>query len=213
LRRRIGAFKVIKVKEKGKLVVASLGNLAASGGYYIASAADVIIGNSGTLAGSIGVIGMFPSYEKFNQIFGIDYTQIKSGAYLDMFDTHRTPTLEELKMVEDLMSETYDQFIEAVAKGRGKKPEEIRKIAGGQVYSGKQALELGLIDKLGTYSDAIQEVIDRKHLKEYQFVRYTEAADPFMGPVRQGVKQVLGIPDTGLLPELKAKMNQMQMIY
>jgi protease-4 len=130
-----------------------------------------------------------------------------------MFDTHRTPTLEELKMVEDLMSETYDQFIEAVAKGRGKKPEEIRKIAGGQVYSGKQALELGLIDKLGTYSDAIQEVIDRKHLKEYQFVRYTEAADPFMGPVRQGVKQVLGIPDTGLLPELKAKMNQMQMIY
>ncbi len=205
--------KVMKVKEKGKLVVASLGNLAASGGYYIASAADVIIGNSGTLAGSIGVIGMFPSYEKFNQIFGIDYTQIKSGAYLDMFDTHRTPKPEELKMVEDLMSETYDQFIDAVAKGRGKKPEEIRKIAGGQVYSGKQAMELGLIDKLGTYSDAIQEVIDRKHLKEYQFVRYTEAADPFMGPVRQGVKQVLGIPDSGILPELKAKMNQMQMIY
>jgi hypothetical protein len=86
-------------------------------------------------------------------------------------------------------------------------------IAGGQVYSGKQAMELGLIDKLGTYSDAIQEVIDRKHLKEYQFVRYTEAADPFMGPVRQGVKQVLGIPDSGILPELKAKMNQMQMIY
>jgi protease-4 len=205
--------KVIKVKEKGKLVVASLGNLAASGGYYIASAADVIIGNSGTLAGSIGVIGMFPSYEKFNQIFGIDYTQIKSGTYLDMFDTHRTPTKEELKMVEDLMSETYEQFVEAVAKGRGKKVEEIKKLAGGQVYSGKQAMELGLIDKIGTYSDAIDEVVTRKHLKEYQFVRYTESADPFMGPVRQGVKQILGIPDSGLLPELKAKMNQMQMIY
>jgi protease-4 len=111
------------------------------------------------------------------------------------------------------MSETYEQFVEAVAKGRGKKVEEIKKLAGGQVYSGKQAMELGLIDKIGTYSDAIDEVVTRKHLKEYQFVRYTESADPFMGPVRQGVKQILGIPDSGLLPELKAKMNQMQMIY
>jgi len=146
---------VRKVKEKGKKIVASMGNVAASGGYYIACGADVIMANPGTITGSIGVIAEFPNLVKLYDKLGIKFETIKSGKFKDTGSPNRNMSDEEKKYLQGLINDSYGEFLKVVMKERKLPEEKALKLADGRIYSGKMAKNFGLIDTLGTFEDAI----------------------------------------------------------
>ena len=145
---------VLKTTE-GKKVVASMGGLAASGGYYIACAANKVFANPGTITGSIGVIMAFSNFEELMKKLGLKTTVIKSGKFKDAGSPVRELTEEEKKILQSVSDDIHGQFIEAVANGRNLKIELVKELADGRIFSGRQAKESGLIDELGTLEDAI----------------------------------------------------------
>ena len=147
--------KLLKFKESGKTVVVSMGAIAASGGYYIACAGDTIIANPGTLTGSIGVIFSFPTFEKLMNTIGIELEVFKAGKLKDVGNYSREVTPEERKMLQAAIDDTYDQFVTVVSDARNLEIDDVKKLADGSVYTGRQAVELGLIDGLGSLDDAI----------------------------------------------------------
>ena len=144
-----------KTREAGKVIVASMGSVAASGGYYIACAADSIVANPGTITGSIGVITVAPSAEDLLEKIGIDWQVVKSGRHKDIGSPSRSMTDEEMGIVQSVVDDVYDQFVGAVASYRPLSLDEVVERADGRIYTGNQALPLGLVDRLGTYQDAI----------------------------------------------------------
>jgi protease-4 len=146
---------ILNFKESEKTVIASMGAIAASGGYYIACAADTIMANPGTLTGSIGVIFSFPTFEKLMNKVGIELEVFKAGELKDVGNYSREVTHDERKMLQAALDDTYDQFIAVIAETREMEIDRVREISDGSIYTGRQALELGLIDELGTFEDAI----------------------------------------------------------
>ncbi|NOZ07401.1 MAG: signal peptide peptidase SppA [FCB group bacterium] len=147
--------KVRSIARGYKPVVASMGNVAASGGYYIALGADSIVANPGTATGSIGVIMGYPVISDLMAKLGVGYQQIRSGELKDSGSPFREVTAQDTAYFQALINNLFEQFVGDVAQMRKKPVEEIRKLATGQVYSGAQAYSLGLIDRLGTFEDAI----------------------------------------------------------
>ena len=147
--------KKIRAAGKQKLVV-SMGTVAASGGYYIASASDKIVANPGTLTGSIGVIMELPNLEGLMKKIGVETTVIKSGAHKDLVSPFRTMGDAERQILQRVMDDVHDQFIQAVSEGRGLEKAVVTGLADGQVFTGRQAKENGLIDELGSFEDAIK---------------------------------------------------------
>jgi protease-4 len=146
---------VRKVTEK-KPVVAVMGAVAASGGYYVACAADSIIAHEGTITGSIGVIAAYVRTEELFSKIGLDVTVIKSGRYKDVGSPHRQMTEGEKAYIGKLLDTVYLQFLRAVSEGRGMPLRQVRRVAEGRLYSGEEAVEVGLVDRLGTYEDALE---------------------------------------------------------
>lgn len=147
--------KVRRVRDSGLPVVASMGSVAASGGYYIALGADTIFASPGTTTGSIGVIAEIPNTKELFDKIGISFITIKSGKFKDTGNPHRKMTEEEKRYLQNLVDNNYKQFIDAVAKERNMPLSKVRKYADGRVFTGLQALEYGLVDTLGIYEDAI----------------------------------------------------------
>ncbi|MGB2696852.1 MAG: signal peptide peptidase SppA, partial [Candidatus Zixiibacteriota bacterium] len=145
-----------KVRKRGKKVIASLSSVAASGGYYVACASDTIVSNPGTLTGSIGVIFEFPVAEKLFKKIGLEFEVVKSGELKDMGTYARRMTNKEKKILQELINDTYDQFVDVLVEQRGIPKKEVLKFADGRVFTGRQAKELGLVDVLGNLEDAIQ---------------------------------------------------------
>lgn len=144
-----------RLRANGKLVIASLGSVAASGGYYIACVAERIFANSGTLTGSIGVIVQLANAEELLHKVGVTSTAITSGPFKDSGNPTRSLRPEERQAFQALVDDVYQQFVEAVSQGRQMSVEEVRQVADGRIYTGKQAKELRLIDELGTFQDAV----------------------------------------------------------
>jgi protease-4 len=138
-----------------KPIVASMGEMAASGGYYVSCAARQIVANPATLTGSIGVISTVPNFEGLLDKIGIEMLVIKSGEMKDQLSPYREPTEKEIAHWQEITDEAYEQFLGIVTEARELDPDEARELADGRVYTGRQALELGLIDELGSLSDAI----------------------------------------------------------
>jgi protease-4 len=138
-----------------KPIVASMGEMAASGGYYVSCAAEKVVANPATLTGSIGVISTVPNFEGLLDKIGIEMLVIKSGTMKDELSPYREPTDEEIAHWQGITDEAYEQFLGVVIEARDLDPEEARELADGRVYTGRQALELGLIDELGNLSTAI----------------------------------------------------------
>lgn len=160
---------IIKAKKK-KPIVITMGDIAASGGYYIASAADAIYANPGTLTGSIGVITSYLNfYDLLNKI-GVKGIVIKSGEYKDIGNPTRPLTEQEKKILQELLDTTYDQFLSDVAKGRKIPKEKVSQIAKGLIYTGSQAKKIGLVDYLGDYQNAL------KHIQTLVKSRFPELA-------------------------------------
>jgi len=138
-----------------KKVIASLGSLTASGAYYIASAADKIIANPGTLTGSIGVLMEFIRIEELLNKIGVEMQVIKSGEFKDIGSPSRKMTDREREIIMNLLEDIRNQFVTAVSKGRNMPREKVLEIADGRIFSGRQAKKLGLVDRLGNFHDAV----------------------------------------------------------
>lgn len=157
---------VQKVREEGKKkVVTSMGTVAASGGYYIAAASDKIIANPGTLTGSIGVIMEMANFEGLLQKIGVEGVVIKAGKNKDIGSPFRKMKDEERALLQHVLDDVHDQFIEAVAQGRSLKIETVRSFADGRIFTGRQAKEIGLVDELGSFQDAIKKTAELAGIK------------------------------------------------
>ncbi len=148
---------VKRISDSGKPVVASVRSVGASGAYYIASSADTIVSNPGALIGSIGVIMEFMRVEEMMDKIGIDYEVVKSGRFKDLGSPFREMTADERQVIGELIKDVYEQFINHIVENRkGLSREELEPLADGRVFTGRQALELNLIDALGTRREAIK---------------------------------------------------------
>ncbi len=150
---------VMSARDK-KPVVAVLGPVAASGGYYIACAADSIVAYEGTLTGSIGVIASFIRTEELFRKVGLGVTVIKAGKLKDVGSPHRKMTQDEKLYMGALLDNVYVQFLKAVSAGRGMPLAQVEDLAEGRLYSGEEAQELGLVDLIGTYEEALDLAAD-----------------------------------------------------
>ena len=152
---------VKRVKNKSnKAVIASMGTVAASGGYYIAAATDRIIANPGTLTGSIGVIMEMANFEGLMKKVGVEGVVIKSGRFKDVGSPLRKMSDEEHKLLQSVMDDVHHQFIQAVADGRSLEVSDVEPLADGRIYTGRQAKEARLVDELGDLDDAIHIAAD-----------------------------------------------------
>jgi protease-4 len=162
-------------KLKGdKVVLASMGNVAASGGYYVACAAEEILANPGTLTGSIGVISEYPNIEQLMKKVGLKSEVLKSGRFKDLGNPTREMTADEKELLQDLIDNIHRQFIRDVAKGRGKPVEEIEPLADGRIFTGEQAKDNGLVDRLGSFEDAIDRAAELAGIEGEPVVLYPE---------------------------------------
>ncbi len=139
-----------------KKVVASMGTVAASGGYYIAAAANKIVANPGTITGSIGVIMEFVRVEDLLTKIGVDLEIVKSGEFKDIGSPDRKLTQREREILDAMIMDMQRQFVEAIVRGRGLSLKKVKEIADGRIFSGAQAKELGLVDLLGNFQDALE---------------------------------------------------------
>ena len=158
-------YREIDRTRKVKPVVASMGSVAASAAYYIASACTRIVSNPGTITGSIGVISMFPNMKQLFDKIGYETVTIKSGKMKDVGNPGRAMTDEERAYMQGTMDEVHTQFIRDVAKGRNQTEEKIREIADGRIIIGETAQKLGLVDELGNYEDAVQAAVALGHIR------------------------------------------------
>lgn len=162
------AMELDRIRDQGKKVVTSMGDVCASGGYWIACSSDFIVANGATMTGSIGVIMHLSNLEGLYDKLGIREEVIKSGQHKDMGSATRDLTEEERKILQDIVGDSYDQFIDQVMKGREGKIERaaLMKVADGRILSGRQALDLGLVDSIGNYYDALAAARELADLPE-----------------------------------------------
>ena len=147
---------IMKLRADHKTVYASMGTVAASGGYYIACAADYVLANPGTLTGSIAAVMAFSNIEELTNKIGVKPVIIKSGKYKDVGSPLRAMNPEERKLLQNVVDDVHQQFVQAVAKGRGLSVSEVNEIADGRIMTGQQALKLKLIDELGGLEKTIE---------------------------------------------------------
>ncbi len=139
-----------------KKIVVSMGAVAASGGYYVAAGADGIMANPGTITGSIGVIMGFANFQELLGKIGLTPVVVKSGEFKDTGSPSRQMTDVEKKMLQAVVDTIHGQFVTAIVKGRSLKTDKVESIADGRIFSGEKALEIGLVDRLGNFEDAIE---------------------------------------------------------
>jgi protease-4 len=149
-----------RARDKGKPVVASLGAVAASGGYYLAAAANHVVASPGSLTGSIGVIIQLAEIESLLRKVGVRYEVVKAGRFKDVGSFARPMSDEERRVLQALVDDMYDQFVTAVAHGRRLERATVLAMADGRVYSGRRAKELGLVDSLGGLEEAVHKAAE-----------------------------------------------------
>lgn len=164
-------------RETKKPFVARFGEVSASGGYYVASACDLIIAQPGTITGSIGVIFSVTNFEGLMKKVGMKNEAIKSGKFKDIGSPSRDMTPEERKLLQGLIDDSYSQFVAAVSEGRKMPVEEVKVLADGRIYSGRQALGNKLIDRLGDLRDALDAAGELGHIGKNP--RVLTDSDPF----------------------------------
>ncbi|HEX6941233.1 MAG TPA: signal peptide peptidase SppA [Longimicrobiales bacterium] len=147
-----------RIRDEGRPVVASIGAVGASGGYYVALAADTIFALPGSITGSIGVIMEFPEVSALLEKVGVEMQVVKSADHKDAGSMFRPLSPEDRQMLDALVTDVYEQFVETVAEERGLPVAEVRRLADGRIYSGRQALRSGLVDRIGNLQDALSAV-------------------------------------------------------
>ncbi|MFN0292683.1 signal peptide peptidase SppA [Pedobacter helvus] len=179
------------LSKKVKPVIASFGDVAASGGYYIGCAADSIFVQPNTITGSIGVFGVILNFQElFNNKLGLTFDGVKTGQYADIMSSNRALTPAERAIIQKGVNNVYDTFISKVADGRKKTKTQIDSLGGGRVWIGTDAVKNGLADRLGSFKDAVTSAAKKAKLKDYKVVEYPEKIDPlkeFLGAAKDNV--------------------------
>ena len=191
---------VRKATAKKKIVV-SMGSVAASGGYYIASPATKIVANPGTLTGSIGVIMEIPNVEGLMNKIGVKTEVIKSGQHKDIASVFRGIKKEEKEILQNVLDNVHDQFIAAVAEGRRMVLEDVKTIADGRVFTGEQALKVGLVDELGNLEDAVKTAAKLSGIKGEPVVVTKKERFSFIDILRGRMPKEL----TNMFPSVKVQ--------
>jgi protease-4 len=196
-------------RSSGKPVVVSMGDTAASGGYYIATAADRIVANETTLTGSLGVILTLNNFTEIAEEYGYKQVIIKSGEFKDMGSSFRDLTPEEREILQSIIDESYDEFVSVIVEGRGLPKERVREIADGRVYSGEQAKELDLIDSFGGLDEAAEVSRNLANVEQATVVRYVESPSLIetltarLAPQEPEALQIIEAAGIDLTPEPK----------
>ncbi|HAQ06728.1 MAG TPA: signal peptide peptidase SppA [Bacillus bacterium] len=160
--------------ETKKPIYISMGSIAASGGYYVAAPADKIFASPETLTGSLGVIMQGVNYAGLAEKYGVDFVTIKSGPHKDIMSPTREMTEEERNILQSMIDNSYEGFVKVISEGRGLPVNEVKKIADGRIYDGRQAKELNLIDGFGYLDDVIERVRKDEKLEDAMVVKYSE---------------------------------------
>jgi len=172
-------WREIVLSKKIKPVVASFGDVAASGGYYIGCAADSIFVQPNTITGSIGVFGIIPNFQNLlTNKLGITFDGVKTGQYADIMSVNRPLTPGERLIIQTDVNHVYDSFITRVADGRKRSKAYIDSIGGGHVWIGTDAVKIGLADRIGSFNEAIVAAGKKAKLKDYRIVEYPTKIDP-----------------------------------
>lgn len=187
--------KLAELRRSGKPVVALMTEVAASGGYYVAAAADRIVADPSTLTGSIGVIVVLPNLQEFNRRIGLRTVVFKSGRFKDMGNPDRPLTPEEAALFQGIVNEAYRRFVDVVAQGRRMEVPRVLQLADGRVYTGAQAHRLGLVDALGALDRAMTEALQLARVRRARLVEYVEGG--FLG----SLLNLRGDPSHRLAPE------------
>jgi protease-4 len=151
-----------------------MGSMAASGGYYISTAAKKIFASPETLTGSLGVIMEGYNYKGLADKYGVDFVTIKSGKYKDIMSPTREMTDEERQILQKMIDNSYEGFVKVISEGRHMSGDEVKRIADGRVYDGRQAKEINLIDDFGYLGDVINQMKKQEKLKGAKVVRYSD---------------------------------------
>lgn len=165
-------WKAVTDLKAEKPIVVSMGDVAASGGYYISCNASKIYAHPNTITGSIGIFGMFPNVEGLVSKVGLNFDNVKTNKFADFGDITRPMREDEKIVMQSYVERGYDLFVKRCAEGRNMTPEAINKVGQGRVWTGNQALELGLVDALGGIEDAIQAAADLANVSNYKVVNY-----------------------------------------
>ncbi len=185
-------WREVILSKKIKPVIASFGDVAASGGYYIACAADSIFVQPNTITGSIGVFGIIPNFQNLlNNKLGITFDGVKTAQYADIMSTNRPLTPAERFIIQKDVNHVYDTFIGKVADGRKKTKAQVDSVGGGHVWIGTDAVKIGLADRLGNFGDAIKSAAKKAKISDYKVVEYPEKINPikaFMNSAKDNVK-------------------------
>lgn len=172
-------WKAVTDLKKEKPVVVSMGDVAASGGYYISANASKIYAQPNTITGSIGIFGMFPNIEGLTNKIGLSFDNVKTHKLADFGDITRPMREDEKMIVQNYVERGYDLFLKRCAEGRGVSIDSINAIGQGRVWTGNQALEIGLIDEIGGIDDAIEEAANLANIYSYETVSYPKQVDFF----------------------------------
>ncbi|NOX46900.1 MAG: signal peptide peptidase SppA [Chlorobi bacterium] len=169
----------VNLAKEEKPVVVSMGNLAASGGYYISCGADKIFASPSTITGSIGVFGVIPNLEKFfNNKMGITFDGVKTNENADFISATKPLTKYQYDLIQMEIERVYSTFLKHVAKGRNMTTEQVDEIGQGRVWSGSDAMEIGLIDEFGGLDEALEEAKDLANLEDYRIVELPKQKEP-----------------------------------
>ena len=172
-------WREIVLTKKEKPVIASFGDVAASGGYYIGCAADSIFVQPNTITGSIGVFGIIPNFQNLmTNKLGITFDGVKTGQYADIMATNRPMTAGERFIIQNELNRVYNGFVSRVADGRKKSKAYIDSIGGGHVWIGTDAVQIGLADRIGSFNDAINAAAKKAKIKDFKVVEYPDVIDP-----------------------------------
>ncbi|WP_353126291.1 signal peptide peptidase SppA [Parapedobacter pyrenivorans] len=173
-------WREVDLLRKEKPVIVSMGDVAASGGYYIAAAADSIFAEPNTITGSIGVFGVIPNMQElYNDKLGITFDKVKTGRYADFLaNVDRPLTADERNILQMEVNRIYDTFLQRVADGRGLSKAQVDSIGQGRVWSGQQALDNGLVDRLGSIDEAVTAAAQKAGLEDYRLVTYPAIKNP-----------------------------------
>ena len=177
---------ILKLRANNKTVYASMGTVAASGGYYIACAADYVLANPGTLTGSISAVMALNNIEELTKKVGVKPNIIKSGKFKDLGSPLRAMTPEEQILLQNVVNDVHEQFVDAIAKGRGLPLSEVRRVADGRIMTGQQALKLNLIDEVGGLEKTIDLLAQKIGITGKTKVIEQKEKIPFLGWLLQG---------------------------
>jgi len=184
-------WREIVLAKKVKPVIASFGDVAASGGYYIACAADSIFVQPNTITGSIGVFGIIPNFQNLlNTKLGITFDGVKTGQYADIMSVNRPMTAGERLIIQNDVNRVYESFISRVSDGRKKSKAYIDSIGGGRVWVGNDAVKIGLADRTGSFRDAINAAAKKAKVKDYAIVEYPEMLSPLKSLIKDGTDKI-----------------------